>query len=264
MKNLKGLLFALVFAGGFTLIKAQDIPAPAPAPPPYAEPVSVLNAPGFLAFQFGLAQPNGMFASTSGTSYRGYATPGTAFNLAAGVPVSNTDFGIALMFGSYSNPFDENKYAANVQQTDEARFYTANIQDEYVTSSVLVGPFFTLPLNKVSFDFKALIGAALCRLPEVGYSAYQYNPTLGTTSTYDWDIAGSNSSALAYGLGVGVRYNFGYWAVMANADYMYTNPMYSTNMLYTDPAGNQSYSSMSGNIPMSFMNFTLGLGYQIR
>ncbi len=265
MRNIKASLFALILAGVFTSAKAQDNPAPAPAPvPSYSQPISDFNPPGYLAFHFGLAQPNGMFASTSGTAYRGYAMPGTAFNLSAGVPVSGSDFGIALMLGSYSNPFNENKYAANVQQTDEARSYSADIQDDYVTSSVLVGPFFTIPLNKVSFDFKALIGVALCRLPEVGYSAYQYNPTVGTTSTYSWDIAPSNSSALAYGLGAGVRYNFGYWAVMANADYLYTNPMYSTNMQYTDPVGNQSYTNMNGNIPISLMSFTIGFGYQIR
>ena len=197
MRNIKASLFALILAGVFTSAKAQDNPAPAPAPvPSYSQPISDFNPPGYLAFHFGLAQPNGMFASTSGTAYRGYAMPGTAFNLSAGVPVSGSDFGIALMLGSYSNPFNENKYAANVQQTDEARSYSADIQDDYVTSSVLVGPFFTIPLNKVSFDFKALIGVALCRLPEVGYSAYQYNPTVGTTSTYSWDIAPSNSSAL--------------------------------------------------------------------
>ncbi|HWY99318.1 MAG TPA: hypothetical protein VNY36_09540 [Bacteroidia bacterium] len=265
MKNIKALLFALIIAGLFSYVKAQDNPPPAPAPmPPYNEPITNYNPSGYLAFHFGLAQPMDMFASTSGTTYGGYAMPGTAFSLSAGVPVSGSNFGIALMFGSYSNPFNESKYAVNVQQTDQARSYSSDLQDEYVTSSVLVGPFITIPVNKVSFDFKALFGAVLCRLPEVGYSAYQYNPTLGTTSTYSWDIAPSNSSVLAYGLGAGVRYNFGYWAIMANADYLYANPMYNTNMQYTDPAGNQTYNGMNGSIPISLMSFTLGFGYQIR
>ena len=264
MKNIKAILFVLVVAGLFTSAKAQDVSSPAPAPPtPNAPPYNV-NAPGYLSLQFGFAQPTNMFASTTGTSYRGYAMPGTALNLSAGVPVSESNFGIALMFGSNINPFNENKYAANVQQTDEARSYTATLQDNYLTSNVLVGLFYTIPVNKISFDFKALFGVGLCRFPEVGYSAYQYDPTLGTTSAYTWDIASSTSSALAYDLGVGIRYNIGdYWAIMANADYLYANPKYRTNIQYTDPVGNNSYTNISGNIPMSQLCFTIGFGYQI-
>jgi hypothetical protein len=261
MKNIKALLVLLTVAGVFTSGKAQDSYYP-PVPPANTRD-SLQGSMGYFTLNLGLAQPIGMFASTKNASYGGYAMPGSVVNISTGLTTEHSDFGVALLFGNYTNPFNENKYGSNISQSDQARSYTPTVYDAYISSNLMAGLLYTIPINKFSVDFRALGGVLLCSFPEVGYTAYQYDAILGTTSYYNWNIAASTSAALAGDLGVGVRYNFGNMAVMLNTDYLYSNPPYYTTERVTDANGNQSYMNLYGNIKVSAISYTLGFGYQI-
>jgi hypothetical protein len=261
MKNIKAILIVLTVAGVFTSVKAQDSYYPLVSPPNTWD--SLQGQMGYFAINFGLAQPIGMFASAKSISYGGYAMPGSVVNLSIGLTPEHSDFGVALLFGNYTNPFNENKYALNVSQSDQARSYTPTVYDDYIMSNIMAGLLYTIPVDKISLDFRALGGILLCNFPEVEYTAYQYNAILGAPSYYNWDIASSTSTALAGDLGLGVRYNFRNMAVMLNTDYLYSNPPYSTTERVTDAAGNKSYMNLYGNMKVSAISYALGFGYQI-
>ena len=50
---------------------------------------------------------------------------------------------------------------------------------------------------------------------------------------------------------------------MLGMDYAFADPYVNTTEQAIDPAGNYSYSRVTGNIPISLFSFNLGIGYQI-
>ena len=261
MKNLKALLYVLTVAGIIATAKAQYIYYP--QQPSLNVPESLQGSMGYFTLNLGLVQPVGMYSSTKSTSYGGYAMPGSVVSISAGLTPEHSNFGVAFLLGNYVNPFNANQYAANIGQSDQAPSYAATARDDYVISNVMAGFYYTVPVKKISFDFRLLGGAVFCGLPEVAYTAYQYDAVLGTSSYYNWDTEPSLSTALAYDAGAGIRYNFGNMAVMLNADYMYSNPQYNTTEKVTDAAGNESYMNLNGNIKISALTYTIGFGYQL-
>ncbi|HXP51191.1 MAG TPA: hypothetical protein VN922_14630 [Bacteroidia bacterium] len=269
MKTNKVLLGVFIVAGVFTSAQAQQDTATLrdrdvynPQVQYYA--VTKPGAPtGYFALNFGAAMPISRYASTMPAYYGGYAMPGTALNLSGGFLFDNSNLGLAVMAGSSDNPFNENMYVSNINSAEQANGYSATIQDYYDASSILVGVFYTIPVHRISFDLQALTGVMLNRFPEVSYAAYRYDPTLGTTTAYTWDIAPSTGSALAYDLGGGIRYNFGDMSVRADVNYLYGDPAYNTTEVYTQPGNNPTYTILNSRIPVSLLNFTIGLGYQI-
>jgi hypothetical protein len=262
MKNIKAILIVLGVAGAFILAKAQE-------PDGYYPPVtsntrdSLQGHMGYFTINTGISQPVGRFASTKSTAYGGYAMPGSVINISAGLTPEHSNLGVALIFGNYANPFNGSKYANNVGLSDEAHTYTPTVQDEYINSVAMAGLLYTIPIHKISFDFRLLGGIAFYSFPEVGYAAYQYNAVTGGTDYYTWDIATSNSAALAGDFGAGISYNYRSVAVMLNADYLYSDPQFNTTERVTSPNGNPSYMNLNGNIKVSPVSYTLGLGYQI-
>ena len=265
MKHTRLFLAGLLFAGSSftTAALAQDDYY---TPPLYnyndTNNMGYINR-SYFSLGIGVAQPMGNYSSAVGSAYRGYAAPGSDINFNMGIPFSHSNFGVAIMYGAINNPFNVNKYAANVQTSDEGRAYAATVQDNYDISNILGGLYYTVPVHRVSFDFRAIAGVALCRFPEVGYAAYQYNPALGTTDTYSWDIASSVSSAFAYNLGADIRYNFRNMAILGGIDYMNARPYAATVEQYTNPAGYSTYTNVSGVVPVSALSFTLGFGFQL-
>src|ERR1035437_4998617 len=74
----------------------------------------------------------------------------------------------------------------------------------YNETHLMAGLFYTYPLNRFSFDLRALIGVMFMSLPSVSIQA--------GPDPYDlsdqWDLIPnrSNTTALAYDLGAGIRY----------------------------------------------------------
>ena len=238
-----------------------------PPPPSHEKDDDGYAAPsGFLSVNFGFATPEGSFAQSFGSGYGGYAEPGSVFHFSLGIPVAHSNFGVALMYGNYENDYNLNSYC-NING-----FISAPADNTYAEQSIMGGLFFTYPLGRLSIDARAMIGALLCSLPEQDY--YTEDAML---NEYQYDMQASNSTALAFDAGIGLRFliiKFGRrpLCAMVNVDYLSANPSYSTEQIvyespYVNPTGvvyqlvpNPTFS---GHLPISILNVTFGLGYQL-
>jgi hypothetical protein len=231
------------------------------APPPPSASYETLPS-GYVELGFGFTEPLSSFANNTQSGYGGYALPGDHINISFGIPIEHSNIGIALMYGFYDNAFDINTYVDNVQISDQSTTYSPLIQDSYRENIFMGGLFATIPVDRASFDFRALGGIAICALPEV---AYQANATLlAATNNFEWDTYSSISSSFAFDLGAGFRYKFRVCSLMAGIDYLSASPMVNTTQQYTDQYGNTSYTHIGGAISISMMTYSLGIGYEFR
>lgn len=247
---------------------------------------------GYLSINFGFATPEGSFGQPYsqntytegvGIGYGGYALPGTAFHFSLGIPIDHSNFGVALMFGSYDNQYDLNNYVNalnaspinyNAYSTSPIVGYaTAPAQNTYDESSILGGLFATFPVGRLSVDGRLMIGALFNSMPEQDiYAADADGDEL------QYDVEPSNSTSLAFDAGIGLRFMLAEFGrrklcIMANVDYLYSKASYNTQQdLYVVPAsgpyaGYQGQlvptPSVSGSIPIQLLNITFGIGYQL-
>jgi hypothetical protein len=234
---------------------------------------------GYMSINFGFANPTGSFASPYGSGYSGYALPGSAFHFSMAFPVKQSNFGFALMFGTYNNTYDNTNYGNYLENSnnnpgilgyaplDEG--FNGAISNTYQESSIMGGAYATYPIGRLSIDVRLMIGVLLSSLPE---QIYGKEDTAQNQTIYD--IEPSNSVSLAFDAGIGVRCLIAkigrrQLCALVNVDYLYSNVGYSVeqDVQYTpaNPALSpiQSQNSFSGNMTISLVNITFGLGYQL-
>jgi hypothetical protein len=279
MRNLKVTLMICALALGSVIANAQYdynyTPQPQRRPPPKQNPSSSSNSKddgfnptGFITVTIGAAIPFGSFAANYGSNagYGSYALTGGAECLSAGIPLCNTNIGIALMYANFDNPFDMNGFL-NTQLSQNGNVYQNGYygvyQEDYVESNILAGVFYTWPVKRFSFDFRAMAGVMICNLPEITYASPSYATT--ATNDFQWDYAASRTVAFSYDVGASIRCKLRRTLCLsANIDYCSGRPHYSTGETYVDDQGNEYLSPVSGSIPMSFLNISLGIGYQFK
>jgi hypothetical protein len=231
---------------------------------------------GYSSINFGFANPVGSFASSFGNGYGGYALSGIGYNLAIAAPISHSNFGIAFMFGSYTNEYDLNNYVnylSNSNPYPNGVAYgsvSGGINNIYSESSILGGLYVTYPIGRLSIDGRFMVGALLNSLPEQAYGKID---SAGNQTVYD--LQTSYPSSFAVDAGIGIRCLIAklgrrQLCAMVNIDYLYSKVSYTTTQIvdYTpyanNPSGNyyETYNTISGHLPISLMNITFGLGYQ--
>jgi len=250
---------------------------------------------GFISINFGFATPEGNFAqpfsqgiysSAVGIGYGNYALPGSSFHFSIGIPVSHSNFGVALMFGSYDNEYDLNNYVNalsnsnvnyNAYSTSPITYYQAAAsQNSYDESSIMGGLYVTFPIGRLSIDGRLMAGALLCSLPEQNVDAYD-----AAGDALQYDVEPSNSTSIAFDAGLGIRFMLAEFGrrklcIMANADFLYSNVSYNTQqdvsvLPTTPPTGYPAgvpislvpSPTVSGSLPIELLNITFGIGYQL-
>ncbi len=231
---------------------------------------------GYTSINFGFANPVGSFASSFGNGYGGYALSGIGYNFSIAAPISHSNFGLAFLFGSYSNQYDLNNYVnylSNSNPYPNAVAYgnvSGGINNIYSESSILGGLYVTYPIGRLSIDGRVMIGALLNSLPEQAYGKVD---SAGNQTVYDLQTSYPASFAIDAGIGIRcllAKIGRRQLCAMVNIDYLYSKVSYTTTQVvdYT-PFANNPYSnyyetdnSVSGHLPISLMNITFGLGYQ--
>jgi len=254
MRTTKAISALLILIGVTNSTIAQDV-----APPPASEGVP---PSGYFEIGIGAAEPLNNFARATGSGYGGYALPGTNVNLSMGIPIAESNFGVAVMYNYAWNFHDINTYVDNVQMSDQSNTYFPNGQDSYRESFILAGLFATIPVDRVSFDFRLMGGLAICGLPEVDYGADATSVT--ASQNFEWDTYSSTATSFASDLGMNIRFRIHRTSIMAGIDYLYADPMVNTTQQYTDQYGNSTYTHVGGMLPISIMSYSLGIGYQFR
>ncbi|MGP8216636.1 MAG: hypothetical protein ACLQQ4_13810 [Bacteroidia bacterium] len=264
MKRIIYTITLLYIGGILNPMKAQFIIPIIPVPvtqPVQAVTIQPPSPTGYLEVGFGMAMPVGRFANETGTGYGGYAELGNNFSISLAIPIKESNFGFALMYGSFWNYFDMNSYISNIEASDPGKFYSAINQDEY-DETVLTGGFFaTYPLHRLSLDFRLMGGVAFCYLPGVNYGA---NPNMDGYYTYEWNTYSSHSTSFAWDIGGDLRYRIRMMSLMLGIDLMKANPIINTTQQYNDLGGSNYYTHLSGNIPVSLISLNFGIAYRIK
>lgn len=273
------IVFALALA---TLAQAQyDYPPPpgygAPRPRrrmQAPQPLEPSTPKGFIAVNYGFLNPSGDMSNNIATTYGGYAQPGVSYSLSGGVPLKGSNFGISFQLGSLTNPFDigtfTNNFAPTQPSANNINSTTTNNTPYYYEINLMAGLFYTYPVNRFSFDFRAMIGVMFCSLPDIQYSAgqaigYNFYPT------DDYEILGTNVATPAVDIGAGLRYSLQRRScIMLNVDYLAANPNYSTTLQHVDygPSSapysppNLYITPMRGSLPINLLNISLGVGIE--
>ena len=230
--------------------------------PPPSSNDGTIQPTGYFEISIGLGQPMSNFSSANGTGYGGYALPGYNVGLSYGVPIAHSNFGVAVMYNYSWNNYDIDTYVSNVQYSDQNNGYTPISDESYRESFILAGLFATIPLQRLSFDFRVLGGVAICALPEVDYQ--EDATSIAASQNFEWDTYHSTSSSFASDIGAGLRFRIRRTAIMAGIDYLSADPMVNTTQRYTDQFGNSSYTHIGGSAPISVLSYSFGIGYQFR
>ncbi|HXB13479.1 MAG TPA: hypothetical protein VNZ45_15940 [Bacteroidia bacterium] len=262
MRTLFYALILLGLGGIYNKIMAQDNSVPA-GHTAYSDN-DISRPSGYFELSLGLAEPMSGFMNAHHSGYGGYAMPGENFNLSLAVPINHSNIGLAFMYGNYLNAFDINTYVSNIAPTDPSKSYQALLQDSYDASLIMGGLFATIPIDRLSIDFRVVGGIAFCYLPEIDYGASQYDQLTLSYNNYEWDTYSSRSTSFAYAIGADLRYRIHRISLMLGVDYVAAMPQINTQQQYIDPNGNSTYTPVGGNLQISILSANIGFAYEIR
>lgn len=195
---------------------------------------------GFFAASAGVSVPVGQFASCSPSDTRAcMAQQGVSFNLSAGYRIVGP-VGLMIRGEQHQNPVNTAAMLSDVYR-NSTDVWTAKA-DNWSVLTAMAGPYISIPIGRFSLDARALAGQSVATLPNTAMSG-----SFGTTEM-SVKTTGSQSTGMAYGGGVSVRYRLGRAiAVQANADYSQSdftfNNLTSTAVSTNSVSKSSSYSS---------------------
>lgn len=244
MKNLIIMLACLLLS---TSSFAQD---DIDSPKEPNSPKKIYLASGYVAFGGGVALPVGNFVETSKVNSNGYAKTGFMPGfLEFAMPIHRSNFGIVLNTNYCVNDIDMNAMAHS-----SLRYYRQPGNERYNSLFFLGGLYITIPSRYVSFDIKALAGAAIISMPDQDYITLAYShQTYETTNTI------TSTASFAYGLGADLRFNLSKHSCI----YVGTT-LEHTNSHHTATQNYYSVIMSDTNFDMPASIGTLSIGYAVR
>ena len=202
------------------------------------------TATGYFCEGIGVSIPVGNYASTSSanpyttsamyyntTTNAGFAKAGEHFFIEFAKPVAMSNVGFVIKTDIYINRINvlamEREYGWNLS--------TAT----YHTATLMGGLFVTIPTDKISYDFKILLGFSSDNYTSEGMG-YSANPSF------------------TFGGGFNIRYVFTkHFCGLLNTGVIHTQQ----NYLLSNLPNSSNHQSV---IPTTLVNISLGAGYQFR
>ncbi len=176
--------------------------------------LSMQDKKAFVAVSAGVSLPLGAYGSGTMNAQRAsMAGPGMAVSLSAGYRVLD-HVGLMAKAEQHHNTIQSR---ALVESIDASYSTDWNVNSgDWSVTTVMAGPYITIPKGRFSFDGRLLAGWARATMPDTRVSG-----TYGSLPVTMQTI-GSQSSALAAGGGATLRYRLNPWlAAHANADFSY-------------------------------------------
>jgi hypothetical protein len=183
---------------------------------------------GFVALSGGVSQPMGRFANLDGTDEQsGMAGRGVALNLSAGYLLAGP-VGLTVRAEHAKNALQTAGLLSSFYR-QEGDTWTATAGDWTITT-VMAGPYVTLPLGRISLDVRAMAGRTAVVCPATSL--------LGQSGGIEFSVRSEQcrGQAMAYGTGVTARYRLGLnTALNLSADYTQsTVPLETTTTSQSD------------------------------
>jgi hypothetical protein len=218
---------------------------------------------GYFSTNFGFAEPIGEFGMNSNPVYGRYALNGSAISLTGDIPIHHSHYGISFMFGSFNNSFDIDYYVNSLQLQDQSKTYYPVSTGYYSATALMPGVFACFPIGRFSFDVRGLAGLLVGYFPAISYAAIGYNAALQESGNNSWNISSSQSAAVGYDVGAGLRYKLSRISILANCDFLYSMPKVYATEQYTDPENNIHSGTLDYKTDVTLMLYTIGVAYNI-
>lgn len=208
---------------------------------------------GFFAVSAGASLPVGKFASCSPTDGQAcMAGQGFAFNASAGFRIAGP-VGLMVRGEQHRNTVNTSAMLDALYRND-TDVWTAKA-DNWSVLTVMAGPYISIPIGRFSVDGRLLAGRALAVLPNTSMAG-NFGATEMSVKT-----TGSQSTALALGGGVSLRYRLGRsTSLNLNADYSRADFMF-TNLTSTATTGSirSASSDYSSDRVVSIVSVSAGV-----
>ncbi|QJW91580.1 hypothetical protein HNV11_20445 [Spirosoma taeanense] len=163
--------------------------------------LSYQDKKGFFAVSAGGSLPLGRFASCSVTdSKAGMAGQGLAVNAAIGYRIVGP-VGLMVRGEQHQNALQTHELIDAASRANST-VWTAKA-DNWSITTLMAGPYISIPMERFSLDARLLVGQAMTRLPETAMSAKFGDVNMLVKTT------GSPNAAVALGGGVSLRYRLG-------------------------------------------------------
>jgi hypothetical protein len=198
---------------------------------------------GFLALSAGGSMPMGRFASCSPIDGKaGMASDGIALSISAGYRFVGP-IGLMIRGEQHRNSVQTHALIDALYRS-ESDVWTAQAGQWSITT-VMGGPYISLPMGRFSFDARLLAGQATAVLPSTTMAGNFGNVDMAVKTT------GSQSTATALGGGLSLRYRLGRsLSVHLNTDYTRSQLMFDnlTSTAWSSNGRSESSLYSSGRV----------------
>lgn len=205
---------------------------------------------GFIGFALGAGIPFGSFASTEvDNEYAAYAKAGFSLQAVNFGYLFHKYVGVSGLLRGGAFAYDVDAKERNIENT------SASVSAEtWSIGAALGGLLLSYPFNDWNVDFRAMIGYGYGTAPELRTAFIDgfYTQVIQT---------GSNSSAIAYDIGLGFRYNVHrLLCVNFMADYLICEPEFKSDILQDGVLiANSEFKQ-----PMNNLMVSAGVGFRLK
>lgn len=222
-----------------------------------------LQKNGFLSVSMGTSLPTGDFGQLTvcpeTVNRNGLALSGRVWNLSAGYRLGGP-LGLMARYETVQHGVQPaaltSLYSQVAGDVLQAVVPTGRA-GQWQSSSLLLGPFVTIPLGRLALDFRALAGQAWATCPETCVQ--------GTLKAVETAVRSQNqtSTAIASGLGTSLRYRLTpIVALHANADYSAASFRFNDIPLESRSGDVTNRTTYSAVRTLSMVNLTAGVTLQ--
>ncbi len=207
----------------------------------------------YFDYSLGISSPLGDFASRNiDKDEAGFAKGGLSSSVTIGYDFIDKGFGLLFKTQSHVNAFNAIGYQRELNNTTTG-YWTA-YGDNYVTSSFMLGAKKNFNLTAKSIlDFRALLGLALCRTPQI--------ESFESTLPYWFVELPTYASTLGYQLGLGYQYQANKRiSIIASFEYFGASPEFGDITSY---ASSGSIFLNTRTQPMNVINTKIGVGVNL-
>lgn len=208
---------------------------------------------GFFAVSAGASLPVGLFASCApGEEQASMAGRGISINLSAGYRLIGP-VGLMIKAEQHRNALQTDALLTNVYRSEQD-VWTAKA-DHWSVTTIMGGPYVSIPMGRFSLDARLLAGRAMAVLPNTAINGNIGDVNMSVQTT------GSESWATALGGGLSLKYRLGRsFSVNLNGDYTQALCTFNNLTSKAKTTNGQSESSYySSNRPVSVVSVSAGV-----
>jgi len=212
---------------------------------------------GFIALNFGIGLPLDNYVSV------GSAATGENFSLCAVFPGLVSRFGWAFKFDYGLNGINNDTYLHNISEGHgNYAFTTVSTAQNYTYYTLMMGPSFSFPYGKLTFDARMLFGLLTGTIPKTTYNVVDSGSTLNITKYQ------ATGTGFAFSFGLDVRYHvLPYVSIMLNYDYLTSTPQFTfvSDQYNVTPLGIVAVPTQQNTVTQGFQlnNLTFGIAFNI-